>query len=269
MRIDTVRVVALGCVVASLVGCFDARRLKRLDEGLKPCVSQARSSTGADNACQTSVAKIAQESLAAARETRGDPAMTVSFYRVAAVASVEAGPLGSSTLPQAADEGAAACDRLPQKDASAPRDCSLIRLALPLGVGRELAAQTQEFIAKRDRNGSGAGTAGRGTLPASDSRAVRNLFDGFEVQTQKVCDVASTMPRPLLPPKFVQNVAGIQRSFYCWTSKTYSLVFDVDGESDVTTTTLAQRKQALRQLVEGQVGPIDCRTVPSDVPVPQ
>lgn len=269
MTIGTARIVALGCVVASLIGCVDARRLNRLDGALKPCMSQLRSSTGGGNDCQASIAKTARESLAAARETRSDQAMTVSFYRIAAVGSVEAGPLGSSTLPQAADEGAAACDRLPQKDASAPRDCSLIRLALPLGVGRELAAQTQELIAKRDRNGIGAGAAGRGTLPASDSGAVRNLFGGFEAQTQKACDVASTMPRPLLAPAFVQNVTGIQRALYCWTSKTYSLVFDVDGESDATTTTLAQRKQALRQLVEGEVGTIDCRTVASDVTVPQ
>jgi hypothetical protein len=269
MSIGCVRFAVLAWVVASLVGCVGPHKLKDFDDGLNACMPDLRTASGG-GACRTRVAKIAQDALAEARQPRSDQAMTVSFYRVAAVASAEAGPLGTATLPPAADEGASACDRLPQKDASAPRDCTLVRLAMPLGVGRELASQATALIAKRDGNGAAAGGAVHGKLPASDARAARDLFSGFEAQTKKVCDVASTMPRPLLAPEFVKSVEGMQRALYCWTSKSYSLVLDVQDETLDTTTALAQRKQALRQLVEGQLGgAIDCRTVAADVSVPQ
>ena len=63
-----------------------------------------------------------------------EPPAAVSFYRIAATAAWGAGPPHNTRLLPISDKGAAACARLPNADASQPRDCALLRLAPTLST---------------------------------------------------------------------------------------------------------------------------------------
>ncbi|MEJ1963391.1 MAG: hypothetical protein WDO56_18290 [Gammaproteobacteria bacterium] len=90
-------------------------------------------------------------------------ATAVGFYRIAATSAWKAGaPRDTQVLP-IRDKGAAACARLPQGDASQPRDCAFIKVAPFLAA---LDARAVEIQALRD-----AGT----TLPANRWEAVETV----------------------------------------------------------------------------------------------
>jgi len=57
-----------------------------------------------------------------------DPPMAVGFYRVAAAAAWKSGTARETQVLPISDKGIRACESLPKKDASQPRDCAFIRL---------------------------------------------------------------------------------------------------------------------------------------------
>ena len=84
------------------------------------------------------LAALARDADAAAQKD-AEPLDRVALYRVAAVASWQAGEAGERLVLPVTDAGIASCEALPSKDQAAPRDCSLIRLAAPLAVQDDLA----------------------------------------------------------------------------------------------------------------------------------
>jgi hypothetical protein len=73
-----------------------------------------------------------------------DAAMAAAFYRIAASAAWQSGAHREADLLSIADKGVAACEALPNQDASQPRDCMFIRLMPHLALfdakSRQIAA---------------------------------------------------------------------------------------------------------------------------------
>jgi hypothetical protein len=199
---------------------------------------------------QQQLGQQAKDALAAARQVTGDAA--VQWYRIAAVASAEAGPAGGSTLFDSVSGGEQACEALPNKDASQPRDCGLIRLSLPVGVAEDLSSKLAALEAQR----------GSGQLPAGDLEQVTRLYDGFETQADKVEAVREGMTSAGVPAALKATADGYRRAIYCWAVKAYSLAFDVQGSTPASLAGLTARKTALRTRTEGALGPIHCDALP-------
>jgi hypothetical protein len=241
---STLRVLLLVTLLLNM-GCA-AWNFDKANRQLNELQGQLRQ--GADAEVRAELGNLATRALASARKLNARPDEAVPWYRVAAVASVEAGPQGENPLFPSVDGGKMACDRLPQQDASLPRDCGLIRLALPVGVAKDLAGDLTEMNTRR----------GGGQLPASDLLAVTKLYDGFEVQADKVGHIRAAMTAPVVPAELKTTAENQRRVIYCWALKSYSLAFDVEGTTPQNLAALTARKTALRTRTEGELGPIHC-----------
>ena len=94
------------------------------------------------------------KSLSERAEAQGDTASrgsdfakAVSFYRIAATSAWQAGPPRDTAVLSVQEKGSAACAKLPQGDASQPRDCAFIRMAPALAA---LDAKARKMEALRD-----------------------------------------------------------------------------------------------------------------------
>jgi hypothetical protein len=74
-----------------------------------------------------------------------DPATAVGFYRVAAASGWKAGRLREDVLLSIRDKGVDACEALPNRDASQPRDCTFIRLVPQLALFDVKAREIQSL----------------------------------------------------------------------------------------------------------------------------
>lgn len=250
-------------VVLATAGCT-ARGLNTIDAQLSSLNTEC-SEAVTNAACQQRYATLATQALADARQASADPPMSVALYRAAAVASFEAGPLGSQTVFASTDEGTQTCQRLPQQDASAPRDCAVLRLMLPLAVADDLSHKVTTLVSKRDALRQTAPTA---QLPASDLPVVLNLYDGLEAQLAKVSAVSASLTDPPVPGQLITYAHDQRRAVYCWALKAYSVAFDVQGVTPASMAETTARKTAMRTDIERSLGVIDCRTNPP-ITVPQ
>jgi hypothetical protein len=233
-------------LVALLLSACAARHFEEANDDLTELQIKVRQ--GANGEVRSQLGELARDALGAARRANGQLVDAVAWYRVAAVASAEAGPHGAATLFPSVDEGRMACDRLPQRDASQPRDCGLIRLSLPVGVANDLAHKFEDLGSRR---------AG-GKLPATELPAVVSLYDGFEAQADEVGEIRAGMTAPVVPTALKTTADDYRRFIYCWAIKSYSLAFDVEGATPQALTGLTDRKTALRRRTEGVLGPIHC-----------
>jgi hypothetical protein len=226
---------------------------------------QLRTSTATD--ADASRAKIAANALSTAQAMR--PAKPeeqldqVGWYRLAAVASVEAHGLGAKTLGPSSDGGGSACDALPSKDASAPRDCTLVRIAFPIGVVQDLDGKAATLTAKRDT----VRAAGQ-KLGPDDLATVNRLFDGYQSELTRVGRIAAGLP-PGLDTRFTQSVDDDQRAIYCRLPTMIRTALAVDGQNQDTVQPLSNRKDAARQQLEPRLGAIDCLNPGGAVALPQ
>ena len=172
-------------VIVAVAFAFGGCAAANLDQINKDVASLQRecdpiAEQGGDLAsCRQRFEAEATKALTEARNTRTDPLLQVGLYRAAALAAFNAGPVGSQTVLDSTDEGTQACNQLPQKDASAPRDCALIRLALPLAVAADQSRKVSALVAKRDALRQTNRVA---QLPASDFTEVVGLYDSLETQ---------------------------------------------------------------------------------------
>lgn len=250
-------------VALAIVGCA-ARTLDTIDSQLRNLHAEC-GAAAPTSSCQQRYATLATQALADARGASADPPMRVAFYRAAAVASFEAGPLGSQTVIESTDEGTQACQGLPQQDASAPRDCAVLRLMLPLAVADDLSRKVTALVSKRDALRQGNPAA---RLPASDLPTVLNLYDGLETQLDKVSAVSATLTDPPVPAQLRTYADDQRRAVYCWAMKAYSVAFDVQGVTPASMAETTARKTAMRTEIERSLGVIDCRSTPP-LTVPQ
>ncbi len=236
-------------VVLVAGGCAGAN-LDSLDTKLRD-LSRQNTATA-----QTQLASLAVEAQADAKAST-DPKNRVAFYRVAAVAAWQAGPAGESLVLPITDEGTAACDALPAKDASAPRDCSLIRLAAPLATQDAL---TRKLMKIQGQVGSS------GKLPPAQLEPLRQLFDGLESQFEKVSGLRGGVFALDVPVDFKSRTDRERLIIYCNGVKAWSLYGDVDGAPAATFNAMAQRKKQMTDRLEADGVATDCRTIPATQP---
>jgi hypothetical protein len=258
----------LFCLLAALViGACTAHRLNDLDAQLTDLDRQC----GADeqrrdvDSCRQRYEALAEQALADARGA-SDPLTRLAFDRVSATAAFHAGPLGAKTVSESTNEGTQLCKELPQQDASAPRDCALIRLAYPLAVSADLARSLTVLLTKLDALRQ---TNPAAQLPASDLPAVLSLYDWFQTEFDKVSWVRSKLTDPGVSEQLKAYVDDQRRAIYCWALKAYSLAFDVEGTTPASLSALTTRKTALRSRAEDSLGAIDCQTAPALAVLPK
>jgi hypothetical protein len=256
---------ALAGALALLVlgGCTTVRRQSLQDE-LKQLEADQRAG-GDATALAPRFDGVATRALADARAERADPATAVFLYALAAEAAWQGGPAGGQILTESSNEGAAACAKLPAKSASAPRDCTIVRAAYPLGVYEDLLRQLRPLVAQRDALRA---ETPRKRLPASDRAVVERLYDGFETQTEKLGRIRDDLAAEGVRKELTDWVDRARRPVYCGAAQAASLSLDVDGTSLGGSGDLSARKSALRRDVERTQGAIDCRTAPQSVALP-
>ena len=235
-------------LAAALVtsGCAGAS-LDSLDTKLRDLSKQNT------EAAQAQLVTLAGEAQADAKAST-DPKNRVAFYRVAAVAAWQAGLAGESLVLPITDEGTAACDALPARDASAPRDCSLIRLAAPLATQDAL---TRKLMKIQEQVGSS------GKLPAAQLAPLQQLFDGLETQFEKVSVLRGRVFALDVPEDFKSRTDRERLIIYCNGVKAWSLYGDVDGAPAATFNAMAQRKKQMTDRLEADGVATDCRTIPA------
>jgi hypothetical protein len=204
-------------------------------------------------AAQAQLVTLAGEAQADAKAST-DPKNRVAFYRVAAVAAWQAGPAGESLVLPITDEGTTACDALPARDAAAPRDCSLIRLAAPLATQDAL---TRKLMKIQGQVGSS------GKLPAAQLEPLQQLFDGLETQFEKVSGLRGGVFALDVPEDFKSRTDRERLIIYCNGVKAWSLYGDVDGAPAATFNAMAQRKKQMTDRLEADGVATDCRTIPA------
>ncbi len=259
-------------------GCGSAAQLAPLNDKLNSADTQLSNArkAGADTASiEQQLAQVSRDASADAQSAK-DPKDAVAFYRVAAVAAWQAGPAGSNLVLPATTAGITACEALPQHDKDAPRDCSLIRLALPMAVQDAIALQLIDLKKKRttaqsdhDRHCQelqGAEAAAcrstRGKLPATDLPSETTMFGDLETQFGKVSDLRDGLHNLDVPPAFTPQTDAQRLIVYCNAVIAWRLTADTDADAGAAQfAELTSRKAAMAQRLEASGVAADCTPV--------
>jgi hypothetical protein len=250
--------------ILTLTGC-GFEQLQKLDDQLNADQSKmvsTRQAGGNTAPMQQQLAQVARDAIAQATAAK-NPKDAIAFYRIASVAAWQAGPEGTTLVQQATDGGAAACDALPQKDKDAPRDCSLIRLAMPMAVQDETAVKLMALRKQRDdaqhnhdlhcQELQGAEAtpcrATRGKLPATDLPTERMMFDDLKTQFTKVSNVRDNLRTLDVPPAFTKQTDAQRVIIYCNAVVAWRLTADTEGGAD-TFNELTPAKTAMAQQLQ-------------------
>jgi len=203
-------------------GCGCPRQLdglrKELDElyAAKLQAVSASQSVAVTEAKLAAVAAHAQQGAAECKE------MAPAFYRVAAVAAWQADGAGAALMNPISTQGIAACAALPAKDNTAPRDCTLIRIAGPMALQDELTAK-QLAVRKQAEQSS------NGKLPASDLPQLRQLLEGYVAASTQLAAVRQGA-RGLDSPQTLLEQTDRQRLIiYCNAVETFGLMGRIEG----------------------------------------
>ena len=259
----------VGVLTAMLIGGCATHQLNDFDTQLAGLDGECATAGGQDGelaACRQRYEQLATQALAGARGAGADPLKRLAFYRVAAIGAFDAGPLGAQTVSATTNEGSKLCNELPKRDASAPRDCAIVRLAYPLAASVDLARTLTELIAKRDelrRASPGA------QLPAADLPGVLKLYEWFQTEFDNVSWVRTKLTDAGISGQLPAAVDDQRRAIYCWAVKAYELAFDVEGTTPASLAQLTTRRTALRRRAEDSLGPIDCQTTPATIALPK
>jgi hypothetical protein len=235
------RLIAFVLTTSLLAGCRPVTTVGKLDARL----------TSAPNA--QDLAALAQEARNAAQQAT-DPKDRVAYYRIAAVAAWHAGAPGKAAVLPISAAGAAACDALPAKDMTAPRDCSLIRLAAPLAVQDDLA---RDLITLQHQL---PGTPGA-KLPAADFARLQKLFTQFETQFDQVAAIRAGLAHLDVRPELTVGTDRRWLIIYCNAVKAWSLSGDVEDVPMAEFSDMAQRKKTMSERLEAHGVTNDCRTI--------
>lgn len=169
----TLLAVASGCCTAA---CPTGKLSELLQQNPKPTAELAALATTAKTDA----------------EKQADPKNKVSCYRVAAVAAWQSGD-DQAPVNGIADAGIAACQALPQHDADAPTDCTLIRVAPPMATQDSIARQLQSVRSQLPTISS--------KLPVSDFPTMNSAFNDLVSQFDRVSDVRTLANGLAVPPE--------------------------------------------------------------------
>jgi len=235
------RLIAFVLTASWLASCEPVTTVGKLDARLNSAPSAKE------------LAALAQEARDAAQETT-DAKDRVAYYRIAAVAAWQAGSFGQGAVLPISVAGAEACAALPAQDQSAPRDCSLIRLAAPLAVQDDLA---RDLIKLQHQLPPTPGAK----LPATDFAPLQKMFDQFETQFNKVSVIRAGFSNLDLPSKFTVGTDRRWLIIFCNAVKAWSLSGDVEDAPMVAFNDMAQRKKKMGDRLAADGVTNDCRTI--------
>jgi len=276
-------IIYLSAFVAVVNGCTGVQlpplnKLSSLDAQLTSKQAELASTRQAGSDAAPIQQQLAQIAIDAEKEAPGGkiPKDVVAFYRVAAVAAWQAGPAGENLVLRVTDAGKTACDALPQKDKDAPRDCSLIRLALPMAVQDGIALRLADLKKKRDDARSAherhcqdlqgaeatACRATRGKLPAADLPAEKTMFEDLETQFGKASDVRDGLRDLDVRAEFTPQTDAQRLIIYCNAVVAWRLTADTET-GDTTFNELTPRKSAMAQRLQASGVAADCTPVMS------
>ncbi len=197
---------------------------------------------------------LAREAEASAAK-QSDAQNKVSCYRVASVAAWQSED-DSLVLP-ISTAGMAACDALPNRDAGAPADCTLIRASAPMATQDKIAQQLAGFQAKKQASPAQ-------TLPAADLGPLQQDFDDLERQFQKLSTIRTGVNSLSAPPAVAARVERYRLIVLCNAITAMTLYGAADGASVDTFKEMGQRKKQMTQdlgMVDAQVT-TQCRIAP-------
>jgi hypothetical protein len=215
-------------VVAStlfaLEGCGCPRKLDGLNTQLQELYVLKMQALGANPPASTAeteakLAAVAHDAEQGAKECQD---LAPAFYRVAAVAAWQADGAGAALVNPIGTQGIAVCEALPAKDNSAPRDCTLIRIAPPMALQDELT-KTQLVLRRR------AEQSADGTLPADTLSELRKLLQGYADAARQLTAIRR-QERGLSSPQALLDQTDRQRLIvYCNARETFALMGKVEG----------------------------------------
>jgi hypothetical protein len=154
------------------------------------------------------------------------------------------------------DAGTAACDRLPDHDFSAPRDCVLIRLALPAAIHDQVVEQITP-VEQRVRELRGRTPPSR--LPATESAGLETAFTTIEVQLDKLAALREQHEDPRVPRDLIANLDRKREQVFCTAVGVWSLRLDVEGATIAGVAPLTRRKEAMKDSLESAGLSSDCQ----------
>ena len=209
---------------------------------------------------KSELAALAREAQTAAPK-QSDPRNQVSCLRTATVAAWQSGD-EALVLP-ISSEAIAGCDELPNRDASSPADCTVIRCAAPMAVQDKIAEQLQAFSAKRQASPAK-------TLPAADAAPLQQDFDDLERNFGQLSAVRTGLNGLAAPADVAGRVDRYRLIVLCNAILTTSLYGAADGASVDTFKNMGERKKRMGEgmgLTQAEVAE-KCRSQPP-IPAPE
>lgn len=243
IRFRSARFVALSAALALASAACTTLGLRSTENELEKSSQERAAAKKAGQDPSPIEARLGANALRArdeAQASAGDPLTAVSFYRIAAVSAWQAGPAGESDLTPIYDAGVAACEKLPQQDASAPRDCTLIRLSLPYAVHDKARRQLDAIDARVEALPAG------GSLPATEEPTIERLFGDLERQLEKVNGLRARAKTLSAPPELVESIDVRRKDMFCSVTLAFRDLRAVQGNTLTTLKPMTQRKEVLR-----------------------
>jgi hypothetical protein len=178
------------------------------------------------------LADLSDRAAKAADEALGhDPQAAIGLYRVAAAAAWQSGALREDRTVALSDKGLNACESLPKKAASQPRDCEFLKLVPQLAL-YDRSARTIKALKDRD--------AGLNAEEASQGLQLVDSVAKLIAQLDAERTAAQALP---LPPSFTSYVETNLVREYC-------AILGLSGRLFASQVTEPQ-KEALRASVSG------------------
>jgi len=175
--VSALAVLIIGCETTT--GVAGSASIIDLDKELVELYREKLDATDAQPAANSRLADLAARAGRQGDASAGNPPSAVRFYRIAATPAWAAGPPHNTQGPDLSEKGSAACGRLPNGDASQPRDCAVLKMAPNLAL---LDATALDVRKLRD--------AGQTIPPASFDHAVR-LSEDVSLQVRKILEARS------------------------------------------------------------------------------
>lgn len=154
-------------------------------------------------------ADLSDRALAAGSEAQSkDRPLAIGFYRIAALAAWKSSALREDKVPEIAAKGSATCDALPNKAASQPRDCALLRFVDYFAVyDKEYRALVVLIDLAHARPGK--------DLPADQIDVARQVYRNISRVFEQIDKRRQAMDDLALPDSFHGFVNENWKRVYC------------------------------------------------------
>lgn len=136
-------------------------------------------------------ADLSDRAAAAGNEARSkDRPLAIGFYRIAALAAWKSAALREDKVPELAAKGSAACDALPNKAASQPRDCAIFRFVDYFAVYDKVYRDLRVLIDVANARPNNDLPADRIDEARQVHRTISRVFEQIDKRRQVIGDLA-------------------------------------------------------------------------------